>query len=228
MARSKNASTPEKQALILWALLAKDNAAAFQKELKPEPDKADRDALEKRGLIRSEKRGRYHQIWIEVTDQGWDWAGKNLSASLPNNSAAGCEILRDWLMRLQTFMQTRGLVLADILAPRGQTEEKLANGQLTVCATGAVDDYGTLRRRIREAYLDTTKGRLNTRALLSNIRIKLKDIDRATLDEALKRMQRDEEASLYQLDNRAEITDADRAAAIHFAGEPRHILWIER
>jgi hypothetical protein len=27
---------------------------------------------------------------------------------------------------------------------------------------------------------------------------------------------------------RSEVTDADRAAAIYFGGEPRHILWIER
>jgi hypothetical protein len=37
-----NRSTLEKQTLILWALLARDNAAGFQNELKPEPDKAGR------------------------------------------------------------------------------------------------------------------------------------------------------------------------------------------
>jgi len=63
---------------------------------------------------------------------------------------------------------------------------------------------------------------------LADLREKLADIDRAALDEALKRMQRDEEASLYQLDNQVDITDADRAAAIYFGSEPRHILWIER
>ena len=41
-------------------------------------------------------------------------------------------------------------------------------------------------------------------------------------------MQREQLASLYQLDNRTEITDADRAAAIYFGSEPRHILWMER
>ena len=63
---------------------------------------------------------------------------------------------------------------------------------------------------------------------MADLREKLADIDRAALDEALKRMQRDEEASLYQLDNQVDITDADRAAAIYFGSEPRHILWIER
>ena len=52
-------STPQKQTLILWALLARDQAASFQNELKPEPDKVDREPLEKAGLIRSEKKGRH-------------------------------------------------------------------------------------------------------------------------------------------------------------------------
>jgi hypothetical protein len=85
-----------------------------------------------------------------------------------------------------------------------------------------------VRVRIRQAYLELTGGRLNTRALLSDLRVRLKDIDRPALDEALKQMQREEEASLYQLDNQIEVTDADRVAAIYFGDEPRHILWIER
>jgi hypothetical protein len=92
----------------------------------------------------------------------------------------------------------------------------------------AAPGYPALRERIREAYLDSTCGRFNTRALLSDVREKLKDIDRATLDEALKRMQREQEASLYRLDNQAEITEADRAAAIYIGQEPRHLLWIEQ
>ena len=47
---------------------------------------------------------------------------------------------------------------------------------------------------------------------MSELRVRLKDIDRPALDEALKQMQREEEASLYQLDNQVEVTDADRAA----------------
>ena len=89
-------------------------------------------------------------------------------------------------------------------------------------------DYDRSRARIRQAYLELTGGRLNARALLSDLREMLKDIDRLALDEALKQMQYEEEASLYQLDNQVEVTDADRAAAIYFGGEPRHILWIER
>jgi hypothetical protein len=54
---------------------------------------------------------------------------------------------------------------------------------------------------------------------------KIRDLVRLRV---LKRMQLEQQASLYPLDNRTEITDVDRNAAIYFGGEPRHILWIER
>lgn len=207
MASSRKKSTSERQTLILWALLARENAAAFQKDLRPEPTKADRDALETAGLVRSERRGRSN--WLEVTDQGWEWAGSHLASPLPHNSPAGCAILQSWLEKLQTFLVARKLALADVLDPLPVSTRPI-------------------RDRIREAYLAATKGRLNTRALLRDIRPRLSDVDHKTLDEALKGMQRDDEATLFQLDNRAEVTEADRDAAIYFAGEPRHILWIEK
>jgi hypothetical protein len=81
--------------------------------------------------------------------------------------------------------------------------------------------------RIRAAYLDVTGG-FNRRALLKDIRSRLPDIDRSTLDAALKRMQREEDASLMQLDNRIEVTDADHEATLQIGTEPRHILWISK
>jgi hypothetical protein len=219
-----NRSTPQKQTLILWALLARDNAAGFQNELKPEPDKADREALQKAGLICWEKRGRYRRIWIEVTETGWAWAADHLDHDLPTGSPAGSSILKARLTRLKAYMQVRNVALAEVLRPqRVRTSEGITIGD-----TSQAPDYDALHTRIRQAYLAVTGHRINTRARLSKIREKLNDIDRAVLDEALKRMQREQQASLYPLDNKTEITDADRNAAIYFSGEPRHILWIER
>jgi hypothetical protein len=125
-------------------------------------------------------------------------------------------------------MDARSVALADILAPQPARGARPSQPEPIVPASSPAGDFATTRKRIRKAYLDLTGGRFNTRALLSELRQKLDDIERTALDEALKRMQREQEASLYQLDNRIEITDADRAAAIYFGGEPRHILWIER
>ena len=134
--------------------------------------------------------------------------------------------MQAWLTRLKAYMQARNVALAEVLGPqraRKDGSEGIAIGDAT-----RASDYDTLRARIRQAYLAVTGDRINTRARLCDIRGKLNDIDRAVLDEALKRMQREQQASLYPLDNKKEITDADRNAAIYFGGEPRHILWIER
>lgn len=217
-ASNKNSAASERQNLIMWALLTHENAAAYQKDLKPEPEKADRDALERAGLIRWEKHKQ--GIRIEVTDTGWEWAGNNLSAPLPAKSNAGTAVLGALLARLSTFVMLKGIVLADVLDPQaGAPNEK---------AVAPPPSPENIRKRIRNAYLDTTRGRFNTRALLKDIRARLPEVDRKTLDETLRQMQQDEEAILYQLDSRVELTDADHEAAIHFAGEPRHILWIER
>lgn len=214
----------ELQTLILWALLAKADGGSFQKDIRPEVTRKDREALVRVGMITSEKRGR--ALWLEVTDKGWAWAGDNLDASLPKRSNAGNLILQGWLTRLKAFMEARGLALADVLAPNPSSNGTSA--RTVVFSPPAPTDYSTVRSRIRKAYLEVTNGRFNRRALLRDIRSKLQDLERSTLDEALKQMQREQEASLYQIDNRIDITDADRSAAIYFGSEPRHLLWIER
>lgn len=234
MAKEKK-STPQKRTLILWALLSRENGCAFQSELRPEPDKADRAALEADGLIRWEKK-RGQRIWIEATDRGWDWAQRNLGSPLPANSPAAGEILRTWLTRLQAFLEARNYALADVLGQQKLPEpdnaeagtEKGAAPSLNDAPPPATSNEASLRKKIRQAYLAISQGRLNTRVLLRDLRTKLRDVGRRELDAALVEMQRDQEALLYQLDNRIEITDADRAAAIYFGDEPRHILWIER
>jgi len=225
--KKSSSSAADRQALIIWALLAKENASAFQDELKPEPSKADREALQGAGLISSQKarRGRAYPIFIELTDKGWAWANENLGHALPATSTAGAQILHGWLVKLEAFLNARGLALADVLGAQTAPLNPVANGH---DKTPLKVPTGSLRDRIRAAYLDATGGRFNTRALLKDIRTRLADVERATLDEALTIMQREDAAVLYPLDNRAEITDTDRAAAISFAGEPRHILWIER
>jgi hypothetical protein len=215
---SPKKSTPEKRTLILWALLVTENAAAFQNELKPEPDKADREALEGAGLIKVERRGRFRRYWIEVTKQGWEWAGRNLGAALPANSPAGSKILQAWLTRIQTFIEARGIVLEDLL------ERK----RLIAPPPPPADDYATLRGRIREAYLDVTGGRFNERVLLSILRNNMRDVDSRTLDDTLRKMHLEEGTTLSGLNNPQEITQAIRDAAVNFKGEPMYALWITR
>jgi hypothetical protein len=207
----------EKQALAMWALLGA-GGAAYGGKLKPQIEKAEREALRRAGLVESEKRER-GALWLAVTDRGWDWAEQHLAAPLPDKSFGGALVLQAWLTRLQSFLRTRNIRLAELFDAQP--------GPTSVPNTTAAPDHAELRDRIRAAYFEVAGG-FNRRALLSELRVKVGDVDRTTLDTVLKQMQREEEASLMQLDNRMDITDADRSAALHIGSEPRHILWISK
>jgi hypothetical protein len=224
VAKGKKRSSPEKRTLILWALLARDNAASFQNELKPEPDKADRDALKEDGLVTWEKRGQ--RIWIEVTEKGWAWAEYNLGAALPANSRAGSQILQSWLIRLKNFMEARKFALADILGPQGAA--KASESLVIEALQPASLDYAAVRERIREAYFNLTGGQFNARVLLSDIRSTVKDIDSKALDEALRRMHLEDGTTLSGSNNPQGITQAMRDGELDFKGEPMYVLWITK
>jgi hypothetical protein len=222
-AKSREQKQAEKQALAMWALLG-NGGSGFGGAMKPEIKKAEREALLRAGLITEEPRARAK--WLEVTDQGWRWAAEHLGDALPDKTYAGAFVLRAWLARLQAFMQARrDISLADVL---GSQAARSAEGADEPTEEPKIVDFATLRERIRKAYLDATNGTFNARALLRDIRKRLPEVNREALDEALKRMQRDEDAHLMQLDNTIEITEADRAAALYIGREPRHILWISR
>jgi hypothetical protein len=211
----------EMQTLILWALLANEGGASFQKDVRPQVKKPDRDALAKEGLIMVENRGR-KGYWLEATDRGWAWASEHLDAPLPKRSPAGSTVFQAWLTRLKSFMHAREVVLADILGPQ----------RLQVAppppAEPSPATHSNVRARVREAYLALTGGRLNTPASLSALREKLKDIARDTLDETLRKMHLEEGTTLSGLNNPQEITQAVRDAALTYKGEPMYVLWITR
>jgi hypothetical protein len=215
--KTRGQKDAESQALAMWALLGA-GGAAFGGQLKPEIEKAEREALLKSGLVTVEKRQRSY--WLDVTDRGWHWAEQHLADPLPDKTFGGAFVLRAWLTRLQAFMQARDFRLAHVLSPQAKQAQPRTDVTEPL-------NHAELRMRIRAAYLDVTGG-FNRRALLKDIRSRLPDIDRSTLDAALKRMQRVEDASLMQLDNRIEVTDADHEAALQIGTEPRHILWISK
>ncbi|MFG1284414.1 hypothetical protein [Xanthobacter autotrophicus] len=224
--RSSESRLKERQGLLLLTLLAHPDGAAAQKDLRPSPDPGVRRPLERDGWIRTVKRGRGNVI--EVTDKGWDAGGTALQALLPEDADGAAAVLRAVLVRLDAFMATREVALSDLLGPQSGA---LPVPSSAVAGAPEAEEAGEgvdLRARIRAAYLAVTGGRLNTRALLKTLRPHLPDVPADALDTALKAMQADGTARLYRIDNRVEMTDLDRAAAVQIAGEPRHILWIER
>jgi hypothetical protein len=205
------------QTLILWSLLVRTEGGGLQKDVKPEVKKPDREALVRAGLIVVTKQGR--GLWLEVTDRGWSWAAEHLDAELPERSIAANAILQAWLARLKAFMASRDIALADIL--RAQQPKP------TTAPAPAVADYDALRTQILRAYLEIG-GALNTRVFLSDLRERLRDVDRALLDDALCRMHLEEGATLSGLNNPQEITQPIRNGAVVFKGEPMYVLWITK
>ncbi len=189
------------QTLILWAILAAPQGGMMQKDVRPAVTKPDRDALTKAGLVAAEKRGR--GLWLEATEKGWNWAGENLDAPLPERTTAGAVVLQAWLSRLKAFLAASNLALADVLAPRA-----------------ALD--------LRAAYLGLTDGRFNARVRLADLRARLANIDRAALDAALTAAHGRDGLQLSASDNPPELSAADHAAALDYKGERMTFVRIAR
>ena len=233
------------QALLIFGLLAVHGECA-QADLMPAVLKADREALAKAGLIDAKKIGRPY--FLSLTERGWDWAGSNLSAELPSPQKA----LHELLGRLgEHLVKTDGSLAALIGSKPPQKVETKPRPSKSKAGTTARKakpkaDAGVdapkaakknskpkmptptaLRARIEVAYMALTGGRKNESVRLANLREKLSDLDRATIDAALGRiLKSDKKASLMRHDDPAQLDQADHAAAFSPAGEPFHVIWI--
>lgn len=208
------------QALVLWALVARGGASP-QASLRPEPDKKTRDALAKLGLINAAKRGR--AVVIELTDGGWAWAAENMRAPLSTRSPAGGVVLTDVLARLEAFLATHDIPLAEFIhpAPRHKTHCESA------VALNGYDTPPDLAARIRAAYFETTGGVAKRRVRLADLEGHLPGIARPVLHRTLLAMQADGGAGLLRQEDPTKLTEADHAAVLSVGGEPRHFLWLD-
>jgi hypothetical protein len=231
-----------KEVLLLWAILGEgggndvSRSALSDKGMLLSDDKAARVGLEARGLIKAEMRtfrnekGRsIRGYWMSVTDAGKVWAQDNLAA-VPAKAQAAAPILQAWLTRLSIFLQARNISMTDFLGQNWSTSVGPSTESAIPSAipSSTSRDYDALRARIRQAYLDLTGNRLNTRVLLTDLREKLKDIDRGSLNEALSWIHLEEATTLSGLDNPQDVTLAIRDGGFNFKGEPMYFLWITK
>ena len=116
-----------KEVLLLWAILGEgglkgvSRSALNDKGMLPSDDKAARNALDARGLIKVEKRKSLNEngrsisgYWMTVTKTGRVWAEENLAA-VPARSQAAAPILQAWLARLSIFLHARNIPMTDFL-----------------------------------------------------------------------------------------------------------------
>jgi hypothetical protein len=211
-----------KQALLLFGLLA-HHGESPQADLLPKVEKADRDALIKEKLVTVAKVGRGLTITLE--DAGWAWAASHLTnAVLPPAQRT----LSDLLARLGEHLAKRGDTLADfigskpaeVIRPKPRKPSKPQKRPKP-------PSFTAVRKRIEGAYLALTRGRKNQTVRLADLRAELSDLDRATVDAALRRILKgDKTASLMRHDDPRQLDQADHDAAFNPSGEPFHVIWI--
>ncbi len=96
------------QTLLIFALLARSGFAP-QNDLGITVDAAERDALEKEGLVSTIKR-EHNTLWLRLEDAGWDWAKNNLTKALPPNQL----VLQHVFRRLDAHLKDTGESLAEL------------------------------------------------------------------------------------------------------------------
>jgi DNA-binding PadR family transcriptional regulator len=201
--------------LFLWRL-AVAGGGDWLKDIQPDPESPARKRLQADGVIEQEKRKRSSggraALFVSLTDKGWGWLGDHLDADLSTRSPAGTAVLHRLLVRLKTFIDQKELSLGDLLLPGTAKSE---------------DDEEDMEDRVSRGYLSLSKGQMNLRVRIADLRHLLDSIPRPKLDQALLDMASSGKASLYRLDNPAEIQAEDRDAVLLTpSGEERHIVYL--
>jgi len=84
----------------------------------------------------------------------------------------------------------------------------------------------SIAQQIRMAYLEATHGAVKERVLLKDLRPRV-GVQRDDFDQALLSMQKQNQIVLMGLDNPVECTPEVEAAALHIAGNPRHLVYFQ-
>jgi len=207
------------QALVLWRLLFTGEQPP-QSRLRPALSHKDRRALVAAGLLEAERRGRVTHL--VPSDQAWDWALAHLDAPLPRSVHAG-PVLQCVLAKLQTLMRAYDIPLAEVVGGARPGAAPRRRPHATGPAASA-----ELIPLVRVACLRLSGGRTNARVRLTALRAALLHVGRTALDDALLAMERGGDVVLMTLDNPAERKPADERAALHVAGETRHLVYLAR
>jgi len=180
-----------------------------------------RDALvRKKFLQKVSPVGKGAKVLV-LTNEGRDWAMRNLFCRLPERgtrpkvivarlNAALMPILRDQWDEVE-----RRLLPSDTEHPAEREQDSSEDITLE-----------SIQGQIRDAYLRLTGGRTKERVLFRDLRPKVPVIP-DDFDQAVLSLQAQQQVVLAGLDNPIERTPEVEAAAIHIAGNPRHLLYFQ-
>lgn len=95
--------------------------------------------------------------------------------------------------------------------------------------TNATKDVeNDLAVRIRSEALAITRGAARTRVRLRDLRARLGDLSREQVDRGLFALAKQGGLVLYRIDDANDLNDEDKRAAVMVAGNPRHVVYLEK
>lgn len=201
----EHVSLTPSQSAVLFALMSQacEVPNAKLRELAPELTRTSRERLNDLGLVDSVQ-GPRNSYTHSLTDRGWVWCTQELTAAPPAGAPPPIRALYAVLAALGRYLDAEDLRLHEVFRP----------------APPSTDE------RIRTAYA-ALAARPGAWVAVSALRGALDDVDAATLDPALVAMQRTPGVSLIPQEDRALLTDADRAAAVVVGTQSCHLFAIE-
>jgi hypothetical protein len=216
-------SVSPKQTLFLWRLLVEPEGI-FLKGLKPELTAAERNQLVALGLIAVDKRKANPKAratnYAILAEKGWNWAATHLDAKLPVAGNAALTVLGKLLGKLKVRIESGELSLADLFS---------TSAPKPIAASNAIAlSVDELKNRLFDACRQITGGGIyGVRIRLADLRTKLAEIPRSTIDSVLLDLEQNKVAALYPFDDPREIRSADEEAALpNSSGTRRHILYL--
>jgi len=179
----------------------------------------ERTGLKELGYIESERTGPRRSYVHQLSDDGWAWCEKELSAGGPPPQRGQSPLalaLYVLLGGLDEYLRREDKRLFEVFGPAIETPAEVA---------AEPEPEGDLETRIRVAYRELVREPRGWVALV-DLRPKL-GAPANEVDAVLKELSRTGKAHLVPEDNRKVLTPADREAAIRIGGEDNHLLSIE-
>lgn len=214
--------TPSESA-VLFVLMAEarevrnPDLAALAPDLK----KPSRDKLNRLGLIESRK-GARNAFSHSLTDRGWAWCARELSAAPPPKSLPPIRALYAVMAGVGRYLAASDLRLHEVFGVAGggsaegaETSVEPQRHQTADAAPGVRETYALLAAR-PGAPVD-----------VSDLRDALPDLDRPTFDQLVSSLQLEPGVSLYPQEDQSRLSERQRAGAVRVGTQECHLLVIE-
>ena len=203
---------------MMFGETRKEREPKFGEVKKPKP--ARRKELLLARILRSERRGRARHLLLD--ERAWDFVIENLGQPLPETKKAS-KVLERVLAKLGAFLESHESALVDFVGEAGSQPRATPTGA-RVTADDPKEEL--TEQELRAVCLSLGGGQTGKRIRLADLRAQL-SASRESLDELLQSLQKAGRLVLFKMDNPAEITPDDEKAALHIAGYPRHLVYLE-